>query len=60
MENNVKRNPLLFGLLEQGTQTPSPAPDLTSVGYQPRTYIVIGTANGALHLRDLDKELTIK
>ena len=36
------------GLLEQGTQTPSPAPDLipAETKNQPRTYIGIGTANG--------------
>src|SRR5438270_1127863 len=35
-------------LLEQGTQTPSPAPDLIPAvtKHQPRTYIGIGTANG--------------
>jgi hypothetical protein len=31
---------------EQGTQTPSPAPDLIPAERQPRTYIGIGTANG--------------
>lgn len=34
------------GMLEQGTQTPSPAPDLISAKHQPRTYMEIGTANG--------------
>jgi hypothetical protein len=35
-------------LAEQGTQTPSPAPDLipAETKHQPRTYIGIGTANG--------------
>src|ERR1017187_3283713 len=35
-------------LLEQGTQTPSPAPDLipAQTENQPRTHIGIGTANG--------------
>ena len=35
-------------LPEQGTQTPSPAPDLIPAEpkNQPRTYIAIGTANG--------------
>ena len=35
-------------LLEQGTQTPSPAPDLipAETKNQPRTHIGIGTANG--------------
>jgi hypothetical protein len=35
-------------LPEQGTQTPSPAPDLipAETKNQPRTYIRIGTANG--------------
>jgi hypothetical protein len=35
-------------LLEQETQTPSPAPDLipAETENQPRTYIGIGTANG--------------
>ena len=35
-------------LPEQGTQTPSPAPDLipAETKNQPRTYISIGTANG--------------
>jgi len=33
-------------LLEQGTQTPSPAPDLIPAEHQPRTYIAIGAANG--------------
>jgi hypothetical protein len=35
-------------LPEQGTQTPSPAPDLipAEVENQPRTRIAIGTANG--------------
>ena len=35
-------------LPEQGTQTPSPAPDLIPAEpkHQPRTYIAIGTANG--------------
>ena len=35
-------------LLEQGTQTPSPAPDLipAETQNQPRTHIRIGTANG--------------
>jgi hypothetical protein len=35
-------------LLEQGTQTPSPAPDLipAETEHQPRTHIGIGTANG--------------
>jgi hypothetical protein len=35
-------------LLEQGTQTPSPAPDLipAETKHQPRTHIGIGTANG--------------
>ena len=36
------------GLPEQGTQTPSPAPDLipAETKNQPRTHIGIGTANG--------------
>jgi len=36
------------GMLEQGTQTPSPAPDLipAKTKTRPRTYITIGTANG--------------
>src|SRR5438067_1196809 len=33
-------------LLEQETQTPSPAPDLIPLNHQLRTYIGIGTANG--------------
>ena len=35
-------------LLEQGTQTPSPAPDLipAQTKNQPRTHTGIGTANG--------------
>ena len=35
-------------LLEQGTQTPSPAPDLipAETKNQPRTHIGIGTVNG--------------
>src|ERR1039457_6855709 len=35
-------------LLQQGTQTPSPAPDLipAQTENQPRTHIGIGTANG--------------
>jgi len=35
-------------LPEQGTQTPSPAPDLipAEAKHQPRTHIRIGTANG--------------
>ncbi len=35
-------------LLKQGTQTPSPAPDLipAETNHQPRTHIGIGTANG--------------
>ncbi len=35
-------------LLEKGTQTPSPAPDLipAETKIQPRTHITIGTANG--------------
>ena len=35
-------------LLEQGTQTPSPAPDLipAEAKNQPRTHIGIGTVNG--------------
>ena len=35
-------------LPEQGTQTPSPAPDLipAETKNQPRTHIAIGTANG--------------
>ena len=35
-------------LPEQGTQTPSPAPDLipAETNNQPRTHIAIGTANG--------------
>ena len=36
------------GMPEQGTQAPSPAPDLIPAGNekQPRTYTEIGTANG--------------
>jgi hypothetical protein len=36
-------------LLEQGTQTPSPAPDLipAETKNQPRSHIGIGTVNGA-------------
>ena len=39
-------------LLEQGTQTPSPAPDLipAETKKQPRTHIRIGTANGGTSL----------
>jgi len=37
-------------LLEQGTQTPSPAPDLIPAEHQPRTYIAIGAANGGTSL----------
>src|ERR1035441_6659752 len=39
-------------LLEQGTQTPSPAPDLipAQTENQPRTHIGIGTANGGTSL----------
>ena len=39
-------------LPEQGTQTPSPAPDLipAETKNQPRTYIRIGTANGGTSL----------
>jgi hypothetical protein len=39
-------------LLEQGTQTPSPAPDLipAETENQPRTHIGIGTANGGTSL----------
>ena len=35
-------------LLKQGTQTPSPAPDVipAETNHQPRTHIGIGTANG--------------
>ena len=33
-------------LPEQGTQTPSPAPDLIPAEHQLRTYIGIGAANG--------------
>src|ERR1017187_2804200 len=50
-------------LLEQGTQTPSPAPDLipAQTENQPRTHIGIGTANGGTSLgphaeRALQKE----
>jgi len=40
-------------LLEQGTQTPSPAPDLipAETKNQPRTHIGIGTANGGTSRR---------
>jgi hypothetical protein len=40
-------------LLEQGTQTPSPAPDLipAETKNQPRTHIGIGTANGGTSQR---------
>jgi hypothetical protein len=40
-------------LLEQGTQTPSPAPDLipADAKNQPRTHIGIGTVNGGTSLR---------
>src|ERR1022692_575858 len=40
-------------LLEQGTQTPSPAPDLipAQTENQPRTHIGIGTANGGTSSR---------
>jgi hypothetical protein len=40
-------------LLEQGTQTPSPAPDLIPAEpkNQPRTHIGIGTANGGTSQR---------
>jgi hypothetical protein len=34
------------GMLEQGIQTPSPAPDLIPAEHQSRTYIGIGTTNG--------------
>ena len=39
-------------LLEQGTQTPSPAPDLipAETKNQPRTHIGIGTVNGGTSL----------
>jgi hypothetical protein len=42
-------------LLEQGTQTPSPAPDLipAETKNQPRTHIGIGTANGGTSQRPL-------
>jgi hypothetical protein len=35
-------------MLEPGTQTPSPAPDLIPAENQPRTYTGIGTTDGAL------------
>jgi len=35
---------------EQGTQAPSPAPDLIPAEHQPRTYIEIGTTNGGTSL----------
>src|SRR5437016_5527643 len=38
-------------LLEQETQTPSPAPDLIPLNHQLRTYIGIGTANGGTSSR---------
>jgi hypothetical protein len=40
-------------LPEQGTQTPSPAPDLIPAepNNQPRTHIPIGTANGGTSIR---------
>ncbi len=38
-------------LLEQETQTPSPAPDLIPLNHQLRTYIGIGTANGGTSAR---------
>ena len=34
------------GMLEQGNQAPSPAPDLIPAEHQPRTYIAIGTSDG--------------
>jgi hypothetical protein len=39
-------------LPEQGTQTPSPGPDLipAETKNQPRTHIAIGTANGGTSL----------
>src|SRR5438094_5677723 len=37
-------------LLEQETQTPSPAPDLIPLNHQLRAYIGIGTANGGTSL----------
>jgi len=45
------------GMLEQGTQTPSPAPDLipAKTKTRPRTYITIGTANGGMSLSQFGK-----
>jgi hypothetical protein len=40
----------ITGMLEQGIQTPSPAPDLIPAEHQPRTYIGIGTTNGGTSL----------
>ena len=43
-------------LLKQGTQTPSPAPDLipAETNHQPRTHIGIGTANGGTSIALID------
>jgi hypothetical protein len=45
-------------LLEQGTQTPSPAPDLipAQTKNQPRTHTGIGTANGGTSLDRAEAE----
>ena len=48
------------GMPEQGTQTPSPAPDLIPAKHQPRTYTEIGTANGGTStLRRIEKALDL-
>jgi len=49
-------------LPEQGTQTPSPAPDLIPAEpkNQPRTYIAIGTANGGTSNRPLHSESLLR
>ena len=46
-------------LPEQGTQTPSPAPDLIPAepNNQPRTRIAIGTANGGTSVAPIKRRL---
>jgi hypothetical protein len=48
-------------LPEQGTQTPSPAPDLipAETENQPRTHISIGTANGGTRILAISAELRV-
>jgi hypothetical protein len=48
-------------LPEQGTQTPSPAPDLIPAEpkKQPRTHIRIGTANGGTSMVSVDNTFGI-